>query len=153
VKARAAFAPPAPMRTATQIYSTQRKIRFSHCDPAGIVYFVHFFDMINGCVEDWLTDALGLSSQELMMRRRIGFPIVNTACEFFRPCHLTDLLELELSIARLGRSSIEFVIRGRVGEEPKWQARHKVAMVSLDTQTSMAIPDELRARMEAYCLV
>ncbi len=23
-------------------------IRFSHCDPAGIVYFPHYFDMFNG---------------------------------------------------------------------------------------------------------
>jgi 4-hydroxybenzoyl-CoA thioesterase len=144
----------APARKAAnlaQIFSKQRKIRFSHCDPAGIVYFVHFFDMINGCVEDWLTDAIGLSSQELMLRRRVGFPIVNTTCEFFRPCHLADVLALELTIARLGTSSIEFVIRGRVGSEPKWQARHKVAMVSLDVQAAMPIPDELRRLMEPYC--
>jgi 4-hydroxybenzoyl-CoA thioesterase len=144
----------APVRKAAdlaQIFSTQRKIRFSHCDPAGIVYFVHFFDMINGCVEDWLTDAIGLSSHELMLRRRVGFPIVNTSCEFFRPCHLTDVLALDLTIARIGKSSIEFVIRGRVGNEAKWQARHKVAMVSLDAQTSMPIPDELRRLMEPYC--
>jgi 4-hydroxybenzoyl-CoA thioesterase len=132
-------------------FSTERKIRFSHCDPAGIVYFVHFFDMINGCVEDWLADAVGLSSHELMMRRRIGFPIVNTHCEFFRPCHLGDALTIELTIARLGRSSIELLIRGRVGDETSWQARHKVAMVALDAQTSMPIPEELRRRMEPYC--
>jgi len=29
-------------------------IRFSHCDPAGIVYFPHYFDMFNGLIEDWL---------------------------------------------------------------------------------------------------
>ena len=25
-------------------------VRFSHCDPAGIVYFPRYFDMINGVV-------------------------------------------------------------------------------------------------------
>jgi len=30
-------------------------IRFSHCDPAGIVYFPHYFDMFNGLIEDWYT--------------------------------------------------------------------------------------------------
>ena len=131
-------------------FSTTRKIRFSHCDPAGIVYFVHFFDMISGCVEDWLSHALGLTSNDLMIARRVGFPIVNTSCEFFRPCHLSDELILELSIGSLGRSSILFNIRGRVGEEVKFRARHKVAMMSLDTQRAVALSDDLRAKMLPY---
>jgi acyl-CoA thioesterase FadM len=57
---------------------------------------------------------------------------------------------LELSVARLGRSSIEFAIRGRVGDEEKFRARHKVAMVSLETFKATAIPDDLRGRMEPY---
>jgi len=132
------------------LFSTTRKIRFAHCDPAGIVYFVHFFDMINGCVEDWLSHALGLTSYDLMIGRRVGFPIVNTSCEFFRPCHLSDQLTLELSISTLGRSSIQFLICGRVGEDRKFQARHKVAMMSLDTQRAVAISEDLRAKMQAY---
>ena len=28
-------------------------IRFSDCDPAGIVYFPHYFDIFNGLIEDW----------------------------------------------------------------------------------------------------
>ena len=84
------------------------------------------------------------------LARRIGFPIVDTGCQFFRPCHLGDLLVLELSIARLGRSSIEFAIHGRVGDEEKFRARHKVAMVSLAAFRAAEIPQDLRARMEPY---
>jgi len=131
-------------------FTTERKIRFSHCDPAGIVYFVNFFDMVSACVEDWFGEAIGFTFHEMHIRRRVGFPIVNTGCEFFRPCHLGDRLVLELCIARLGRSSIEFLVRGRVGEEQKFQARHKVAMMSLDTLRSEPIPEDLRARMEPF---
>jgi acyl-CoA thioesterase FadM len=35
-------------------------VRFSHCDPAGIVYFPHYFDMFNGLIEDWYTQELFL---------------------------------------------------------------------------------------------
>ena len=125
-------------------------IRFSHCDPAGIVYFVNFFDMVGGVVEDWFRETVGLPFQEMHLERRIGFPIVNTGCEFFRPAHLGDTLVLELAIARLGRSSIEFRVRGSVGTAEKFRARHKVAMVSLDTFRSLAIPDDMRARMVDY---
>lgn len=132
-------------------FRTQRLIRFSHCDPAGIVFFVNFFEMISGIVEDWFREAVHLPFQAMHLEQRIGFPIVNTGCEFLRPCHLGDTLVLELTVARLGRSSIEFDIRGRVQGNEKFRARHKVAMVSLDGFKSMAIPDEMRAKMLPYC--
>lgn len=133
-----------------QTFTTERKIRFSHCDPAGIVYFVNFFDMVNGAVEDWFGEAIGFTFNEMHIQRRVGFPIVNTGCEFFRPCHLGDRLELALAIARLGGSSIEFSVTGSVGGEEKFRARHKVAMMSLDSQRAMPIPEDLRAKMQPY---
>jgi 4-hydroxybenzoyl-CoA thioesterase len=133
-------------------FSKERLIRFSHCDPAGIVYFVNFFDMVGGVVEDWFREAVGLPFQEMHLGRRVGFPIVNTGCEFFRPAHLGDTLVLELSIAHLGRSSIEFRVLGSVAGSEKFRARHKVAMVSLDTFRPLAIPDEMRAKMAPYIL-
>jgi 4-hydroxybenzoyl-CoA thioesterase len=131
-------------------FSTEYRIRFSHCDPAGIVFFVRFFDMISSTVEDWFGDAIGLPFNEMHLKRRIGFPIVNTACEFFRPCHLGDMLRMELAIEQLGRSSILFTIRGSVQGEEKFRARHKVALMSLDTQRALPIPDDLRAKMTPY---
>ena len=131
-------------------FSRERLIRFSHCDPAGIVYFVNFFDMVGGVVEDWFREAIGLPFQEMHLERRIGFPIVNTGCEFFRPAHLGDTLRLELAIAKLGRSSIEFVIDGSVAGEEKFRARHKVAMVSLESWRALPIPEDMRAKMSAY---
>ena len=128
-------------------FSRERLIRFSHCDPAGIVYFVNFFDMVGGVVEDWFRDAVGLPFQEMHLERRIGFPIVNTGCEFFRPAHLGDTLRLELAIAKLGRSSIEFLVRGSVAGEEKFRAKHKVALVSLDSWRALPIPEDMRAKM------
>ena len=131
-------------------FVTERKIRFSHCDPTGIVYFVNFFDMVNAIVEDWFAQAVGFDFEELHIQRRVGFPIVNTGCEFFRPCHLGDRLQLELAIARLGNSSIEFAVTGRVGGEEKFRARHKVALMSLDSQRAMPIPEDMREKMRPY---
>ena len=131
-------------------FTRERLIRFSHCDPAGIVYFVNFFDMVGGVVEDWFREAVGLPFQEMHLERRVGFPIVNTGCEFFKPARLGDTLVLELSIAKLGHSSIEFRVSGAVGGEEKFRARHKVAMVSLDSFRALPIPDDMRKRMQQY---
>jgi 4-hydroxybenzoyl-CoA thioesterase len=131
-------------------FTTERKIRFSHCDPAGIVYFVNFFDMVSGAVEDWFSEAFGFDAHSTFIRSRVGFPIVNTSCEFFRPCHLGDRLKLELTIAKLGRSSIEFGVTGKVGAEEKFRARHKVVLMSLETQRALPIPMDMREKMEPY---
>ena len=133
-------------------FARERLIRFSHCDPAGIVYFVNFFDMVGGVVEDWFRDAVELPFQEMHLERRIGFPIVNTGCEFFRPAHLGDTLRLELAISKLGRSSIEFLVRGSVGGEEKFRAKHKVALVSLDSWRALPIPADMRAKMQPFVL-
>lgn len=133
-------------------FTRERLIRFSHCDPAGIVYFVNFFDMVGGVVEDWFREAIGVSFQEMHLERRVGFPIVNTGCEFFRPTRLGDTLRLELGIARLGRSSIEFLVRGSVQGEEKFAARHKVALVSLDSFRALPIPADMRDKMLPYQL-
>ena len=48
-------------------------IRFSHCDPAGIVYFPHYFNMFNGLIEDWYTYELGFEYAKLITGNRYGF--------------------------------------------------------------------------------
>jgi hypothetical protein len=45
-------------------------IRFSHCDPAGIVYFPHYFDVFNGLIEDWYGQELGYDYAELITGRK-----------------------------------------------------------------------------------
>ena len=58
------------------------RIRFAHCDPAGIVYFPQYLVLFNGLVEDWFTDGLGVSYAQMLGPRRIGLPIVKLHCEF-----------------------------------------------------------------------
>ena len=63
-------------------------IRFSHCDPAGIVYFPHYFDMFNGLIEDWYGQELGYDYAELITGRRYGFPFVHIECDFKIPSRI-----------------------------------------------------------------
>ena len=42
------------------------RIRFAHCDPAGIVFFPQYLVMVNNLVEDWVDDALGVPYAELL---------------------------------------------------------------------------------------
>jgi acyl-CoA thioesterase FadM len=39
--------------TMNETFVHEQLIRFSHCDPAGIVYFPRFFDLAHATMEDW----------------------------------------------------------------------------------------------------
>jgi 4-hydroxybenzoyl-CoA thioesterase len=124
----------------------KRKIRFSHCDPTGILYFTHVFDFVNAAVEDWFDTGLGMPFHEFHMHHRLGNPVVSTDCAFMHACRFGEEIALELSPTRIGHSSMEISIAVKVGGEERMRLRHKTAMISLDHFRAIEIPPELRAR-------
>ena len=75
----------------------KRKIRFSHCDPTGVLYFPHVFDFVNAAVEDWFETGLGMPFHEFHMHHRMGNPVVSTDCSFLHACRFGEEIVLELS--------------------------------------------------------
>jgi 4-hydroxybenzoyl-CoA thioesterase len=125
-------------------------IRFSHCDPAGIVYFPHYFDMFNGVIEDWYKDELKHDYAALVMGERFGFPFVHIECDFKIPSLMGDVIELTLLADRIGRSSLGIVIVCHRDGLLRLRARMVTAMMSLETRKPVPLPAPLRAAIEAY---
>jgi 4-hydroxybenzoyl-CoA thioesterase len=125
-------------------------IRFSHCDPAGIVYFPHYFDMFNGLIEDWYTERLGVDYAAMISNDRHGFPLVHIETDFKVPSRMGERLDLTLLVGRVGRSSLTLVIIGHLAGVERLRARLVTAMVSLETHRSVEMPAGLRARFESY---
>ena len=138
------FVPPAGAFTRTV------PIRFSHCDPAGIVYFPHYFDMFNGLVEDWYTEQLGVNYANLILADQHGFPYVHIETDFKLPSRMGERLDLTLLLKRVGRSSLSVVIVGHVGGIERLRACLVTAMTSLETHQSVELPRALREKFETY---
>ena len=133
-----------------QTFSVEVPIRFSNCDPAGIVYFPEFFDLINSLVEDWFTVGMDASYADLMMRRHIGTPTIDIQCEFLKPCRYGEHLRLDLAVTHIGRSSFKLTETGTVAGEVRWRTRHALCFLSTETYRPVAIPDAIRKKMAAY---
>jgi 4-hydroxybenzoyl-CoA thioesterase len=99
------------------------QIRFSHCDPAGIVYFPHYFNMFNGLIEDWYTEELGVNYADLILHDQHGFPFVHIDTDFKIPSRMGEKLELTLLIEKVGRSSLTLVIVGHKDGIERLRAR------------------------------
>jgi 4-hydroxybenzoyl-CoA thioesterase len=139
-----AFTPPPGAFTVT------RPIRFSHSDPAGIVYYPNYFDMMNGVVEDWFGQELGVDFVAMIMDRRYGLPIVHAECDFRVPSRFGERLDFTLLVAKLGRTSLAYRIVGHVGGTARLEAKIVTVMISLASGETAPIPDELRRPIEAY---
>src|SRR5262249_24389243 len=115
-------------------------IRFSHCNPAVIVYFPHYFDMFNGLIDDWYTEQLGVNYAKLILDDRHGFPFVHIETDFKLPSRMGEQLDLTLLLERVGRSSLSVIIVGHLAGVERLRARLTTAMTSLGTQRSLGLP-------------
>lgn len=120
-----------------------KRIRFAHCDPAGIVFYPQYFMLFNELVEDWFTDVLKAPWADLHFKRNMGSPMVHLECDFVAPCRLGETLTLELGVRRIGRSSIELAVRGSVTGHLRVKAELKLVITSFATGRAIPIPPEL----------
>ncbi len=125
-------------------------IRFSHCDPAGIVYFPHYFNMFNGLIEDWYAQELRYDYVGLIMGSKYGFPFVHIECDFKIPSRMGDVIDLSLLVERIGHSSLGIAIVCHSDGVERLRARMVTAMMSLETYKAVILPQGLRDAIEAY---
>lgn len=130
------------------IFERTVRIRFAHCDPAGIVFFPQYLTLTNALVEDWFTDSLGIDYADMIARRRVGLPIVKLACEFARPSRMGETVSLSLSLTKVGQRSIGIDIVGRGHDGVRFVAHQVLVTTSLDTGESIGIPNDIRAALQ-----
>ena len=131
----------------------ERLIRFSDCDPAGIVFYPQYFVMFNGLVEDWVEEELGVGYRRLIVERRIGLPTVKLEAEFRAVSRMGDRVSLYLDVARIGGRSLSLDLRCQGaspdgGEELRMRIRQVLVTTSLETHRSIDVPADLRAAIE-----
>ncbi|HEX7006686.1 MAG TPA: thioesterase family protein [Alphaproteobacteria bacterium] len=130
-------------------FTVRLPIRFTHTDPAGIVFFPRFFEMIQAAVEDWFTFGLGVNFAGFV-RDGFGMPTAHTECDFLKPCFLGDFLEIAVTLERIGRTSVHLAFNGTVNGEERLRARSVLVLFSLRERRPLPIEGELRARLERY---
>jgi len=91
-------------------FEFKHPVLFQHCDPAGMVFYPRYFEMINACIETWFGDKLLLSFKRLHLELGLSVPTVSTQTDFRAPSRLGDLLVFQLQVEKLGSTSLQLKI-------------------------------------------
>lgn len=124
------------------------QIEFNHCDPAGIVFYPRYFEMVNSVIENFFADVVGRSFASMHFGADNGVPTVAMEAVFQKPSRLGDKVRFTLRVEKVGGSSVTMWLEGygpdglrlRVGMTLAWIAGMKAA----------PWPAEMRAALERY---
>lgn len=131
-------------------FSVEALVRFSHCDPAGIVFYPQYLILANGLKEDWFIQALDIPYAEWICSRRLGLPTVKLECEFLAPSRIGETLTLSLSVRKVGNTSLTLDVAFASEGERRMRMHQVVVVTSLDTHRPVPIPEDLRERLERF---
>jgi YbgC/YbaW family acyl-CoA thioester hydrolase len=88
-------------------FRATRRIEFGDTDMAGIVHFSNFFRFMEAAETEFLR-ARGLSVTWRENERRFGFPRVSVACDFVKPARFEDVLDIDVTLEKIGIKSLSY---------------------------------------------
>ena len=130
-------------------FVSRQQVRFAHVDAAGIVFYPRYFEMLNAAVEDYFAEVVGVGFAEMHGQRRLGVPTVRLETDFAAPSRLGDLLDFELRVTALGRSSLGLSVAVLCGGDVRVSISITLVCMDLDAGRALPWPDDMRLAIEA----
>ena len=120
------------------------RVRFVDTDASGRIHFTAMFRYFEAAEIEFLR-TLGITYDA----GSYNFPRVHVECDFLKVIGNDDLIEIEVALTKLGRSSVRLEFRTFKGTELAAQGIVIAACADRDTLRSIPIPDDLRATLSA----
>jgi 4-hydroxybenzoyl-CoA thioesterase len=130
------------------MYERLIQIEFNHCDPAGIVFYPRYFEMVNSVIENFFADVVGRSFASMHSGADTGVPTVAMEAMFQKPSRLGDKVRFTLRVERVGGSSVKMWIEGRGPDGLRLRVGMTLAWI--DGMKAASWPPEMRAALEQY---
>lgn len=128
------------------MFTYRQQVLFKHCDPAGIVFYPRYFEMMNDCIEAFFAEMVHWPFQD--MHPTDAVPTASIATRFRAPSRHGDALVLSLEIVKLGRSSLELVITASCDSEIRFQTT--ATIVHTHDGRSAPWPEKIRHSIQQH---
>ena len=136
-----------PLKPEGAVFEIEQAVMFQHCDPAGIVFYPRYFEMINATVERWFGEALDWSFGKMHQQDGVAVPLASITTDFYAPSRLGELLRWRLTPKRLGATSLALEVGARCGDEARLLAQATIVHVDMERQRPIRWPDWFRQRL------
>jgi len=87
-----------------------RQVEFSETDMAGLMHFSNFFRFME-TAEHGFYRSLGFSVAKPQIHPRLGWPRVHAECDYKKPLHFEDRVEIHLLVAEKRTKAINYLFR------------------------------------------
>jgi acyl-CoA thioester hydrolase len=118
------------------------RVRYGECDPQGVVFNAHYLAYFDTSITELWRAALG--SYQAMRDHGIDVVVADAQLSFRDPARFDELLTLEISLTRLGNTSITSSHRISRDGVPIVEGTLTHVVVELPALTKTAIPGWLR---------
>lgn len=122
-----------------------QKVLFKHCDPAGIVFFPRYFEMMNDCVEAFFDEAVGWPYEDIHVDASV--PTADIHTRFVAPSRHGDRLRLSLRVERVGRTSMTYRMEARCADEMRFETDATLVHVNSGGRPT-PWPEAVRRKLE-----
>jgi acyl-CoA thioester hydrolase len=128
------------------------RVRYIECDAQKVVFNSRYSEYVDVSINEFLR-AIGVLPE--FLEGRLDFQLVKQTVEWKAPARFDQVLELSIAATRLGTTSFTiattFRIAGgdRVDDRVIVTAETVYVLVEAATLTKLALPDSLRAALEA----
>ncbi len=122
----------------------QTRIRYIDTDASGRIHYTAMFRYFESAEIEFLR-SLGL----MYGPSGYAFPRVHVECDFMLAMVHDDLIDIEVCLARIGRSSVRFDFRTLKSGELAALGAVVIACMDRNTQRAMPLPQELREKLNA----
>ncbi len=125
----------------------QSRVRFGDTDASGRIFYIsllHHFDAAE--VEFLRSRGVGYA---IIQDGTIGFPRVHVECDYTGAITYDDLLDIAVTVDRLGRASFTLAFEATIDGRPVGRGKVTIAALDRHTQRATALPERLRAALSA----
>ncbi|MEA2496693.1 MAG: acyl-CoA thioester hydrolase [Thermoleophilaceae bacterium] len=127
----------------------QLRVRYHECDAQGIVFNAHHFAYFDITLTELWREAFGSYDA---VREDFGSDVVvaDAQATFHASPRFDDLLDIEMTIEKLGNSSMVATFEEKRDSEVLVSGRMVHVFVDAETMQKQPIPADVRARLEPY---
>ncbi len=137
------------VQTSKAVFKKRVDIRFSQCDPAGIMFFGNIYSQAHDFYEDFVI-SLGFTWKQWFENDDWMVPLRHTSAEHLIPIYPGDSYEMTAEVERIGESSFtgKYKMISPLGVHAEVTLVH--TFINSKTHKKIPVPASVRSRLESY---